>query len=287
MNETKARFWASTLGLAQLNTLTAYPSILTQHERGEKGKLVETHTTRAVRGIALTATEKINGTSVRILVFADGSYLIGGRETLLHHSGDLLYDPDNGVVAGLLAGVLQGSARQPTWCATVGHSISPLTVIYGEAYGGSIGPHKQYSSGVFGFRVFDVAVFETSEALEQLLKLAPSKLSLWRESSAGPGQGLRYGQPFLPESALNNYCECRGLNRVPTLGAILFTSNLSLIATQKLLTELSPATQARTSPAGLGGSEGVVLTSADRLVRVKLRHEDYARSVAQPCVGAM
>jgi hypothetical protein len=160
----------------------------------------------------------------------------------------------------------------------VGFALAPLTVIYGEAYGGSIGPHKQYGSGTFGFRVFDVVVFDNADALDQLLNLPPAELSLWRESSAGADQGLRYGQPFLDEATLSNYCQCRGLERVPVLGNFAIPPGITVAGTQILLTAKSPTTQARTNPAGLGASEGIVLTSFDRRLRVKLRHEDYARS---------
>ncbi|WP_219733568.1 hypothetical protein [Hymenobacter sp. NBH84] len=91
----------ATRSLTQLNTLTKYPSILTLHALGERGRLTTDFTTPALFAQSLTATKKIDGTNTRLLVFADGSYVVGSRENLLTVSDDLLFDPAVGIVDGL------------------------------------------------------------------------------------------------------------------------------------------------------------------------------------------
>lgn len=52
----------SKYGKEKINTLTKYPSILTLHRIGEKGRLTEELTT-PIQGEVLYATEKIDGFS--------------------------------------------------------------------------------------------------------------------------------------------------------------------------------------------------------------------------------
>lgn len=76
-------------GKEKINTLTKYPSILTLHKLGEKGRLTNELTT-PVEGEIMYATEKIDGTNVRIICYGT-EYLIGSREFILHHCGDLYF----------------------------------------------------------------------------------------------------------------------------------------------------------------------------------------------------
>ena len=86
-------------GKLKINTLTKYPSILTLHQLGEKGKL-KSELTTPIENEVLYATEKIDGTNTRIICFGD-EYLIGAREFVLHHSDDLYFDNSQGIVEGI------------------------------------------------------------------------------------------------------------------------------------------------------------------------------------------
>lgn len=280
---------AVTQALPQLNTLTKYPSILTLHALGEKGRLTSALTTPAVLGQTLSTTEKIDGTNCRLLVFADGSYVVGSRENLLHASGDLLFDPAQGIVEGLRRLVLPGHPahdlsalihRQPDG------QPAALTVVYGEFYGGRVtAGSKHYGPPeLVGFRVFDVAAFADEAALQQLLGREQQDLSLWREAETPAG--LRYGQPFLPTDALAAYLVRTGLPAVPALASLTLPATAEELTHEAMLTllraQLPQTTAALGETATPGKAEGIILRSPDRQRIVKVRFEDYERTLKQP-----
>ena len=80
------------INLQRLNSATKYPSILTLHKLGEKGRL--TADLNLVPEADLVVTEKVDGTNTRIVFMPDGVYMIGSREHLLHAKGCLLYTSD-------------------------------------------------------------------------------------------------------------------------------------------------------------------------------------------------
>lgn len=274
--------------LPQLNTLTKYPSILTLHALGEKGRLTAAMTTPAVLGQTLSATEKIDGTNARLLVFADGSYVVGSRENLLHASGDLLFDPAQGIVEGLRRLVLtQHPAADLSRLVYRQSSGQPaaLTVVYGEFYGGRVtAGSKHYGPPeLVGFRVFDVAAFSDEAALQQLLGREQHELSLWREAETPAG--LRYGQPFLPTAALAAYLAPTGLPAVPALASLTLPATAEELSHEAMLTllreQLPQTTAALHESAAPGKAEGIILRSADRQSIVKVRFEDYERTLKQ------
>ncbi len=284
---TQARTLATT-ALAQLNSLTKYPSILTLHALGERGRLTPELTTPALFSQPLTATEKIDGTSARLLVFADGSYIVGSRENLLTVSGDLLFDPAVGIVDGLRRTTFLQFADTngllPALAYTTGAAIpAPLTVIYGEFYGGRVtASSKNYAlPEQVGFRVFDVSVFTDATTLADQLLADVRELSAWRESETPAG--LRYGQPFLPEAELAAYLVQVGLPDVPKLPP--FNATAAEVSHEYVLDWLrqhTPHTQALLP--GLptpGRAEGAILRTADRSAIVKIRFEDYERTLNQ------
>ena len=274
--------------LPQLNTLTKYPSILTLHALGEKGRLTAALTTPAVLGQTLSATEKIDGTNARLLVFADGSYVVGSRENLLHVSGDLLFDPAQGIVEGLRRLVLaQHPAHDLSRLAHRQPDGQPaaLTVVYGEFYGGRVtAGSKHYGPpDLTGFRAFDVAAFPDEASLHQLLGREPHDLSLWREAETPAG--LRYGQPFLATDALAAYLAQAGLPAVPALAALALPATAEALSHEAVLTllreQLPQTTAALHEAATPGKAEGIILRSADRRSIVKVRFEDYERTLKQ------
>lgn len=274
---------------AQLNSLTKYPSILTLHALGERGRLTAARTTPALENhLPLLATEKIDGTSARILVFADGSYVVGSREHLLTVSGDVLFDPAVGIVDGLRRTVFTQFADTEGQLPALAHAIgpntpAPLTVIYGEFYGGKVtASSKHYAlPNQVGFRVFDVAVFADASLLADQLRADVRELAQWREAETP--MGLRYGQPFLPQPALAAYLAQVGLPGVPDLPPfVLAGPELTHEQVLAWLRQHLPHTQAPL-PGGPapGRAEGAILRTADRSGIVKIRFEDYERTLQQ------
>ncbi|MCR5888324.1 hypothetical protein LRS06_11230 [Hymenobacter sp. J193] len=279
---------AAARSLAQLNTLTKYPSILTLHALGDRGRLTADFTTPALFSQSLTATEKIDGTSARLLVFADGSYVVGSRENLLTVSGDLLFDPAVGIVEGLSRLVFPHYANEQGHLPRLAHGAAagqpaPLTVLFGEFYGGKVtGNSKQYGPpDQVGFRVFDVAVFTDATVLATQLQADVRDLSTWREYETPTG--MRYGQPFLAETALAAYLDQVGLPAVPPLPT--YTASAAASTHESVLAWLRehiPHTQAALpGQSALGRAEGAILRSADRSTIVKVRFEDYERTLNQ------
>jgi len=285
----QARAYAAT-AQAQLNSLTKYPSILTLHALGDRGRLTAALTTPALESqLPLLATEKIDGTSARLLVFADGSYVVGSREHLLTVSGDVLFDPAVGIVDGLRRTVFPSFAdaggHLPALAYAIGpNTLAPLTVIYGEFYGGKVtASSKHYAlPEQVGFRVFDVAVFADASALADQLRADVRELAQWRETETPAG--MRYGQPFLPQPALAAYLAQVGLPGVPHLPPFALASpDLTHEQVLAWLRQHLPHTQALL-PGGPapGRAEGAILRTADRSGIVKIRFEDYERTL-QPC----
>ena len=122
----------STYGKQKLNSFTKYPSIPTLHKM-EKGVLTEEIADGFPFNEKMYATEKVDGTNVRILCYHD-EMIIGSRENLLWHNEDLFFDPAQGIVAGL-AYLSEGPAYYPR-----------LTAFYGEFYGGKVSSGSKNST---------------------------------------------------------------------------------------------------------------------------------------------
>lgn len=243
-------------GKEKINTLTKYPSILTLHQLGEKGRLKNELTT-PVQGERLFATEKIDGTNARIICFGS-EFLIGAREFILHHSDDLYFDNAQGIVNGIKS--LGIPIPQP----------EQFTVIYGEFYGGKTSANsKWYGQDATGYRVFDVAVYNDLSLLEMSLP----ELSNWREHETQ--NGIVYGQQFLSISEMHQ--QFPELEFVPSvefdLGDYTHTTVLNN------LQQFIPKTHVALSENALMKAEGVVLRTEDRSRIVKVRFEDYERTL--------
>lgn len=246
----------SKFGKDKINTLTKYPSILTLHKLGERGRLT-TDLTTDITNEQMYATEKIDGTNVRIVMYGN-EYLIGSRENILHHNNDLYYDPAQTIVDGFY------NLEIPTV------ETEKLTIVFGEYFGGKVSSNsKQYGSDHVGFRVFDIVEF----ADLSMLDLSLTELSRWRETETP--EGLIYGQPFLSlserESRFPEYqyvphieFKINGYDHVNVL--------------ESLRTYIPTTNVALSSTAGLK-PEGVILRNANRTKIVKVRYEDYERSI--------
>ena len=243
-------------GKEKINTFTKYPSILTLHKLGEKGKLKDEFTTPII-GEKMYATEKIDGTNVRIICYGN-KYLIGAREFILHHSDDLYFDNAQGIVEGIKNLGIQIPKTEK------------FTVIYGEFFGGKTSSNsKWYGQDKNGFRVFDIAIYEDLSILEMSLP----EISRWRERETE--EGIIYGQNFTTRSQME--AEFPMFDYVP-----LVEFDLGDFSHETVLNNLNkfiPQTNVSLSENALKKAEGVVLRTEDRSKIVKVRFEDYEKTL--------
>lgn len=245
-------------GLRKLNSATQYPSILTYHELGERGRLTEQRT--AVFGDGdVEVTEKIDGTNARILIPSaeTGAPLIGSRTELLHHLPDLIANPAQGIVDATRA---------------IAHRIAPVlapgpdtvVVVFGEVFGGkaSSGSKNYSTSGAVGFRVFDIARVPVA-----VLEWDLQRIAQWRDGG---------GQEFVATGELAGAVEPADLPLVPSLAA--GAPPESVVDTHAWLRATITSTLALLDDTGKGAPEGVVVRTADRSVIAKIRFEDYERT---------
>ncbi|MCE2997373.1 MAG: RNA ligase family protein [Cyclobacteriaceae bacterium] len=246
----------SKFGKEKINTLTKYPSILTLHQLGEKGRLKNELTT-PIQGEKMYATEKIDGTNARIICYGS-EYLIGAREFILHHSHDLYFDNAQGIVDGLK----ELNVKIP--------QTDLFTVIYGEFYGGKTSANsKWYGQDRNGFRVFDIAVYNDLSMLE----MSQNEISKWRERESEIG--IIYGQNFLSRSEMQT--QFSDFELVPLVEFELGDMSHKVVLDN--LKKFIPTTNVALSENALKKSEGVVLRNESRSKIVKVRFEDYERTL--------
>lgn len=250
--------------LAALNSATKYPSIPTLHGMGERGILTDTMLLPWHEGSGgLLATEKVDGTNVRIIVMPDGTWLIGSREELLAAKGDIVHNGALGIVYAM-----QSTADGLSLLYDGQYADDQILVFYGELYGSKIGKAaKQYTLGEQqDFRLFDIARINPA-----VLEWDRENISTWREGM---------GQPYLSEAMLQKHSDFTGLELTPRLGTTLVHEMPTLHeSVYGMLESLLPKTYV-----GLdahGESEGIVLRTADRRYIAKARFEDYRRTIAK------
>ena len=154
------------MDIRKLNSATKYPSILTYHELGDRGRLTETIQVPFPAGQTVYVTEKVDGANGRLILLPEnhpimplGSdrqymgpschYMIGSREELLYAHNDLLWQPDYGIVEAIRA---INPVRNMRWVK------DQIQAYYFEVFGGDLPASKQYtSSKTTSLRIFDVA----------------------------------------------------------------------------------------------------------------------------------
>ena len=245
-------------GKEKINTLTKYPSILTLHKFGERGRFTDEITTN-IEGETMFASEKIDGTNVRIVCLGD-EFLVGSRNNILHYSKDFYWDESMGIVKQFYD---QNLPKLTT---------DKLTIIFGELFGGKITANsKDYGKESHGFRVFDVAIIDDLE----ILKKPITEISAWRESTVNSSidDSLKYGQKFENLDKLKSY----EFELVPQIEfeLINFEHQSVLNALEKYISKTNVAL----TETAKGGTEGVILRNHDRTKIVKLRFEDYRRTL--------
>ena len=258
--------------LAFLNSLTKYPSIPTWHVIGDKGRLTPaTEYTAAKAQGPWHLTEKLDGTNARIILVGMGGKVdafLGSREHILWALGDRCGDPAMGIVAALRGEPVE---RAREWLLNWGAVDGTVITIYGEVFGGKVGAGaKGYTSGDnVGFRVFDMRQVLPSE-VPRLRQLEPGQLAMWRERSPDGWFDL---EEFQREVAI------AGLETVPHLATDTELPVLLEDAHDLLRSTLVGGTYALLDGGGTGKAEGIVARTADRSKIVKLRFEDYERTL--------
>lgn len=252
------------MDIRKLNSATKYPSILTYHELGDRGRLKETIQVPFPAGQTVYVTEKVDGTNGRIVMlpakspihhFLNRRYLIGSREEFLSAQCDLIYPPDYGIVDALKP-VADGLPNDP----------DQIMVYFFEVFGGDLPASKQYTnSKSVSLRIFDVASVPL-DVLEKPIE----QISSWREHG---------GQNFMTEKELD--VQVRKMldfpvTRVPQVG-----TDMALPATvQGTYDWLKNYEKSQCDlGGGKGRAEGVVVRSEDRKCIAKIRFEDYERTL--------
>ncbi|MDQ0059983.1 RNA ligase family protein [Paenibacillus harenae] len=256
------------MDLRKMNSLTKYPSILTYHKLGERGKLTEEITEE--RGFLnecdrVYVYEKVDGENSRIIFFknqfGEMDYLIGSREELLYAKGDRIGNP-YGNIAEFLKPIaekfIQNNVPKDDWA---------LTVMYQESYGGKTKAAKNYTDNkTQAYRVFDIFSLTKTE-LDELLHLPNEKIAEWREHG---------NQPFYNEKEKVGFVKSNELEYAPLLAelnGLEFPKSL-----EATFTYLKNFEQTNVGIDSAGRSEGIIVRSADRKQIRKIRFEDYERT---------
>lgn len=250
----------------KLNSLTKYPSILTLHKLGDRGTLLNELTDPSItKNDTFYATEKIDGTNVRIIIHRD-EFILGSRENLLHYSKDTLYDPAQGIVDAIKS------------LKSVIPYTNGLMVIYGELYGGNVTSHSNwYGKSAVGFRVFDICDYDFGNVdwITMLLQMEQSQISHWREHEENGI--LKYGQPFM--NLNDEYKSKFQFEFVPSVKSIVIDPTVSHLDIMTQMKMNLPETKCKLTENALGACEGIVIRASDRSKIYKLRFEDYQKTL--------
>ena len=253
------------LDLRKLNSITKYPAIPTYHAIDPKNGLLLEHTLVTLQG-DLVATEKIDGTNVRIILLPDHMFVLASREELLYARGDLIGNDSMGIVSATKNLAEDMLLRYEYWL------LKAVTVVYAELYGGNIGgsgkSFQQYTTKKkHGLRIFDIAIFFDKQFLE-LFEWPLEKFSTWRENG---------GQPYFEEEELLLFTTKLGFEVTPriSIGPIPITIKDTLT----FLKESIPQSFCALDDSAPANSEGLVIRSKNRKTIAKLRFEDYERTL--------
>lgn len=249
----------------KINSITKYPSILTYHKLGQKGRLEnELIETSVFNGNdTVNVYEKIDGENSRIIFLCNGDdidYLIGSREDLLFAKGDRIGNP-SGNIANYFTPIADKLAEE-----LKGHH--GLITTYLESYGGKTPKSKQYTNDrTQNGRLFDVFSLDSFE-LEELLSKELREIASWRDNG---------GQSYFTCENRNEFADNHNLQTSP----LLMTLKGSEMPTQIEETNewLQQFKVTKVGINSIGESEGVVVRTPDRKKITKIRVEDYVRTL--------
>lgn len=261
--------------LDKFNSMTKYPSILTYHQLGEKGRLLPELQFQLPCGTTIHGTEKVDGTNARLTMILETEgydFLIGSREEWFTAMGDRIYNNNLGIVDAIQYG-LDAEEKVETLCTYMESGITGLPMgvytIHGEVYGGNINSYKQYTkTKTMGFRVFDISYISIGFC-EELIERPIEAVAHWRDNG---------GQKFLDAETRAKICDIMGFETVP----YLFTINSEDLPTTREETYefLMKYKETKAGIDASGDAEGVVVRADDRNQFIaKIREEDYRRTL--------
>jgi len=250
--------------LARLNSATKYPSIPTYHALGERGRLTP-DVQVDFAGEPVVITEKINGTSGRIITLPDGDWFIGSREELLTARGDRVPNPVLRIVETLHQ--LAESLGHVAWEQVPNRHM--IGIYFFEVYGHGTtmsSANRQYAAGTqVGCRLFDLAVVDL-----RWLDVPREKIAAARDRVDGTLQAYA-DESYLALLELE-------IARVPVLSNTSEPPPHGVTETYEWLQQFRLSLAKLSSDAG-GCSEGVVVRTRDRSKIAKIRFEDYERTL--------
>lgn len=265
--------------MRKVNTLCKYPSIPTYHALDPAtGKLTEAVAVE-FGDEPVVVTEKVDGTNARVVLFPDGSWLIGSREELLTARGDLIPNPAQGIVAALNDAVVDLAAGWPTT-----YGGENLAVLFLEVYGGktSAASANYTGEGKVGVALFDFAFYPNWRGL---LALPIEEIARWRDdidfgAQWWPEDWLR-AESWHPFDLVPELSTARGMLRVVTAEGVGAHMPETLAGARGWLGLLLPDRQTRCAldEKARGVAEGVVVRTADRGKIAKLKFRDYDRAL--------
>jgi len=261
--------------LPSIDSTTKYPSIPTYHEMGERGRLTDTRINLDIPDDEeIIITEKVDGTNARVIVFPDGNFLIGSRDSLLYAKGDLIINPQLGIVPTLI---------NTPW--EIFAEPSAVLVFFLEVYGHNVGKAAKIYAGNSkrtSMRLFDIVSIDI-HTFNDLIELSPDKIAPWREHG---------GQSFLPFDEIEGLMELKvrdedegcllteDILTVPHLNNV-YASELpqTLEETLAFMEREISNTNCPIVNSATGQAEGLVIRTADRRMIAKMRFEDYNRTL--------
>lgn len=250
------------LNLRALNSATKYPSISTYHALDPKnGNLIEDQPTLFPAGSRVVATEKVDGTNVRIIVIGD-DWFVASREELLAAKGDRIWNNKLDIVSSVRETAQTVAERNP--CGS-----NMVLTVYVELYGLRCLPAwKLYGNGqLAGLRLFDISVIPLDILNEDIERIAS-----WRDHG---------GQHFLGEENLRERGRQFELKLAPRLAEMNATLPTDLQGMRDLLARLAPRSRVSLDmdSAIPKFPEGIVFRSMDRSIIAKARFEDYDKTL--------
>ena len=230
--------------LGRLHARTAYPLIPSYHPPDPDDGTLGPPMPKPPGDVI--ATELLDGVTCRVLLFADGSYLIGNPVRWLYASGDVIGDAAQGVVRAV---------RPLADKLATGVSVEPdsALVIYGEVFGGKTPAAARYTGRKeVGYRTTDVARVGLSDDAVVT---------------------------FLHEKELTAFAADHGLPLVPRVArfpARDLPNKTDAVLT--LMEEMLPGSRCRLDADAEGDPAGLIVRSPDRSWVAALRNDDYRRA---------
>lgn len=269
MKNTNLNILLETYPLQKINSATKYPSILTYHNLGDRGTLVDSLVeNKSFENTDVYISEKIDGTNSRIVFTTNDvgdveDFLIGSREDFLFAYKDRIINNTLGIVKTIypIANTIMSFNFKPNM----------VYAFYGETFGGNINGAKQYTNhNAFSYRMFDVWNMPIDN-FKEILNMDVEKIASWREHA---------GQPFVNVVELTNF---GAIMKIPTVPYLKMINGNDIPKTLKevfdWLQEFKNTNVILDDDyTGQGKAEGVVVRTADRHLIRKIRFEDYEKT---------